>query len=140
MNVVLDTNVLVSALLNPYGPPARLLDLVLLGKLIPFYDDRILFEYRQVLHRERFGFEPQAVEALLQYLELVGRRVVAAPLVGHTTVADPEDLMFLEVAHAGQAAALITGNLRHFPSNLRQGVRVVEPAVFLGQWTQPSGG
>ena len=134
MKIVLDTNVLVSAVLSPYGPPARILDLILLGKLTPLYDDRILYEYRQVLQRARFGFEPQAVEALLQYVELVGTKVVASPLGEYKAVADPEDLMFLEVALAGQAEALITGNIRHFPSAIRQGVRVVEPATFLAQW------
>ena len=138
MKVVLDTNVLVSALLSPYGPPARILDLILLGKLIPLYDDRILHEYRQVLLRERFGFEPQAVEALLQYVELVGMKVVASPLAGHQAAPDPEDLMFLEVALTSRAEALITGNMRHFPPAIRQGVRVVEPAAFLAQWRKSS--
>lgn len=137
MKIVLDTNVLVSALLSPYGPPARMLDLILLGQLVPLYDDRILHEYRQVLLRERFGFEPQAVEALLQYVELVGTKVVASPLAKHQAVPDPEDLMFLEVALVGQADALITGNVRHFPLAIRQGVRVVEPAAFLAHWQVP---
>ena len=136
MKIVLDTNVLVSALLSPYGPPARILDLILLGKLIPRYDDRILHEYHQVLLRERFGFEPQAVEALLQYVELVGTKVVAAPLAEQKAAPDPEDLMFLEVALVGEAATLITGNVRHFPSAIRQRVRVVEPAAFLVQWAR----
>ncbi len=133
MKIVLDTNVLVSALLNPYGPPARILDLILLGTLIPCYDDRILHEYRQVLLRERFGFEPQGVEALLQYVELVGTKVIASPLAGHHAAPDPEDLMFLEAALAGEAEAVITGNVRDFPSTIRQGVRVVEPAAFLAR-------
>jgi putative PIN family toxin of toxin-antitoxin system len=134
VNIVLDTNVLVSALLNPYGPPARILDLILLGKLTPLYDDRILHEYRQVLLQERFGFEVQAVEALLQYVELVGMKVVASPLAKRTTAPDPDDLMFLEVALAGQAETLITGNMRHFPATIRQGIRVVEPSAFLARW------
>ncbi len=131
MKIVLDTNVLVSALLNPYGPPARILDLILLGRLIPLYDDRILHECRQVLLRERFGFEPQGVEALLQHVEQVGRKVIASPLAGHHAAPDPEDCMFLEVALAGEAEAVITGNVRDFPSAIRQGVRVVAPAAFL---------
>ena len=134
MNIVLDTNVLVSALLSPYGPPARILDLTLLGKLIPLYDDRILHEYRQVLLRERFGFALQAVEAVLQYVELAGTKVIAAPLARRQAAPDPEDLMFLEVALVGRADALITGNVHHFPSAIRQGIRVVEPAAFLVQW------
>jgi len=65
MKIVLDTNVLVSALLSPFGPPARVLDLILVGDLIPVFDDRILAEYRQVLARERFGFDPGDVADLL---------------------------------------------------------------------------
>ena len=138
MKIVLDTNVLVSALLSPYGPQARLLDLILLDKLTPLYDDRILHEYRQVLLRERFGFEPLAVEALLQYVDLVGMKVVASPLAEQKAAPDPEDLMFLEVALAGQADAVITGNVRHFPAAIRHGIRVVEPAAFLAQWQTTS--
>jgi putative PIN family toxin of toxin-antitoxin system len=131
VKVVVDTNVLVSALLNPSGPPARILDLMLLDKLSPLYDDRMLHEYRQVLVRERFGFEPQAVDDLLQYVELVGTKVVASPLAKHGAAPDRDDLMFLEVALAGRADALITGNIRHFPSAIRQGIRVLKPAAFL---------
>ncbi|MGH9788041.1 MAG: PIN domain-containing protein [Candidatus Acidiferrales bacterium] len=94
----------------------------------------MLHESRQVLLRERLRFEPQAVEALLRYVELVGTKVIASPLTEHKDVPDLEDLMFLEVALAGQAAALITGNVRHFPSAIRQGIRVAESAAFLAQW------
>lgn len=131
MNIVLDTNVLVSALLNPHGSPARLLDLILLGKLVPLYDDRILLEYRQVLSRERFGFEMPQVEALLQFIEEEGIKIIAPPLPSHGS--DPDDLMFLEVALSGRAGALITGNVKHFPSNMRRGVHVLNPAAFLAK-------
>jgi hypothetical protein len=40
--VVLDTNVLVSTLLNSFGVPGRVLDLVLAGELTVTHDDRIL--------------------------------------------------------------------------------------------------
>ena len=45
MKVVVDTNVIVSALLNPNGPPAKILSLILNGKAKLLYDNRILFEY-----------------------------------------------------------------------------------------------
>ena len=56
MLVVIDTNVLVSALWSKNGAPAKIISLVLQGKLIPCYDYRILSEYRTVLARPKFGF------------------------------------------------------------------------------------
>ena len=59
MRIVLDTNVLVSGLLNPDGAPGRLLDLILGGRLQILYDDRILGEYSDVLARPQFGFRQE---------------------------------------------------------------------------------
>jgi hypothetical protein len=65
VRVVLDTNVLVSALLNPEGAPGAVLDLVLVGVLVPVFDQRLVDECREVLARPRFGFAPEAVETLI---------------------------------------------------------------------------
>ena len=51
MRIVLDTNVLVSGLLNPNGTPGRILDLILGRYLTLLYDDRIIGEYSDVLAR-----------------------------------------------------------------------------------------
>lgn len=51
MRIVLDTNVLVSGLLGVYTYPARMMDMVVLGRLKCVYDDRIMMEYREVLSR-----------------------------------------------------------------------------------------
>jgi predicted nucleic acid-binding protein len=65
MRIVLDTNILVSALLSPFRPPARALDLVLSDEIRLACDDRLMAEYRQVLARPRFGFAPEDWERLL---------------------------------------------------------------------------
>ena len=78
--VVLDTNVLVSALLNSFGAPGRVLDLVLAGELTVVYDDRVLAECRQVLHREKFGFSTGDIEVLLGFVEGEGISLNASPL------------------------------------------------------------
>jgi predicted nucleic acid-binding protein len=44
LRIVLDTNVLVSGLLSPHGPPGRIFDLLLGGKLTLVFDDRLLAE------------------------------------------------------------------------------------------------
>lgn len=129
MKVVLDTNVLVSALLTPHGPTARVLDAVLAGRLLLLFDDRILREYSEVLHRERFGFTPEDVRALLEFIRSEGQEVSAPPL--GIVLPDPDDLMFVEVAVAGKADAIVTSNRRHFPEGSYGGIPVLSPAEML---------
>lgn len=131
MLVVLDTNILVSALLTPFGPPARVLDLVLSGDLQAAYDDRLLAEYREVLARPKFSFAPEEVAVVLAYLEADGDLVTARPLT--CDLPDPDNLPFLEVATQAEAV-LITGNTPHYPEALRGGVRVVAPGDFVRAW------
>jgi putative PIN family toxin of toxin-antitoxin system len=128
--VVLDTNVLVSALLNPFGAPAKLLDLVLAGTLHIVLDDRILSEWQQVLERPKFGFSRQDIDALLEFVAQEAERISATGCAG---LPDPDDAPFLEVALAS-GAALITGNLRHYPEEGRQGAVVMGPSQFLQLW------
>jgi putative PIN family toxin of toxin-antitoxin system len=130
MRVVLDTNVLVSGVLNPHGPPGRILDAAVAGRLKVLYDDRILAEYRAVLLRPVFGFTPRDVDALLDFMVAAGEPVSAAPL--RVVLPDPSDLPFLEVAATAWADALVTGNARHFrPRRGRHTVPVFSPAEFL---------
>lgn len=129
--VVLNTNVLVSGLLNSFGPPGRILDLVLVGEFSVAYDDRILGEWREVLRREKFGFPSRDVETLLDFVESEGYRVTPPPL--GADLPDPDDAPFLEVAHEARAM-LITGNQKHYPPEERQEVEVIEPAVFMERW------
>jgi putative PIN family toxin of toxin-antitoxin system len=129
--VVLDTNVVVSALLNSFGAPGRVLDLVLAGELTVAHDDRALAEWRRVLAREKFGFSAADVEALLRFVGEEGVGVNPSPL--GADLPDPDDVVFLEVARAA-AATLITGNTKHYPPEKRQGVVVLDPATFLEEW------
>jgi putative PIN family toxin of toxin-antitoxin system len=136
MRVVIDTNVLVSGVINPHGPPGRIVDAVLAEAITVLYDDRLLSEYRAVLLRPVFGFPRTSVDTLVDFIELAGESVVAAHL--SVVLPDPTDLPFLEVAAGGQAAALITGNVKHFkPRRGRHGVHVCTPADFLCRlWPQ----
>jgi putative PIN family toxin of toxin-antitoxin system len=129
VRIVLDTNVLVSALLTEEGPSAQVLTLVLGGELSLLFDARILAEYAEVLARPRFEFDAKEVAETLQQLEGDGERVDSTPV--EQKLPDPDDQPFLEVALAGKAAAIVTGNLRHFPSGL--GVDVLSPRALLGR-------
>jgi putative PIN family toxin of toxin-antitoxin system len=130
MRVVIDTNVLVSGVINPYGPPGRIVDQVLAGFVTGLYDDRIMSEYRAVLARPAFGFNPTDIDALLDFIETNGELVMGSPVP--VVLPDSRDLPFLEVAAGGRADALITGNARHFkPSGGAHGVRICTPAEFV---------
>ncbi|MDR1788533.1 MAG: PIN domain-containing protein [Treponema sp.] len=114
---VLDTNVLVSALWNPLGTPARIISLMPLGLLIPCYDFRCLKEYRDVLNRPKFKFSGEKTALLLREIERYGISITALPSAVPFT--DEADRKFYETAKTA-GAVLITGNKRHYPNgNLR---------------------
>lgn len=129
MRVVLDTNVLVSGLISPSGPPGEILRLLETGLIVPCLSEGILGEYRNVLTRAEFQFPVFQIAHLLQRFEAVGELVVAELLPGDFP--DPKDAPFLEAALAAHADLLVTGNLRHFPARLSQAVAVVSPREFI---------
>ena len=124
MHTVVDTNVLVSALLNSGGAPAKVLALALSRQITPCFDDRILREYESVLLRPKFGFCEEDVVELLGRLREIGLCVVPPPL--NAAFADEADRKFYEVAKFC-GAVLVTGNLKHFPKE----PEVVSPIEFL---------
>jgi predicted nucleic acid-binding protein len=122
---VLDTNVLVSGLLSPLGPPGRLVDVLLGRRLRLALDDRIELEYREVLARPRLGIEPVRREAFLAILQFQ-EHVTAMPWP-HRSPPDADDVVFLEVACRAPERTVVTGNLRHFPPGCRGSVTVLSP-------------
>jgi len=128
--IVLDTNVLVSGLLNPFGPPGRVLDQVLLNTVRVAFDDRILDEYSEVLARPKFGFSRTDTQALIDHLRLNGKQVVSAPIRA-SNLPDAGDIPFAEVAISASVDALVTGNLGHFDLLDKEGVPVLSPSEFL---------
>ena len=114
MLIVIDTNVLVSALWSKNSNPAKLLYLVFEGTLKPCYDYRILEEYWEVLKRPKFKFSESDIQNLLEGIKSTGISVVAKPISARFE--DEEDKKFYEVAKFCNAK-LITGNLKHFPKD-----------------------
>ena len=132
MRIVLDTNVLVSGLLSPFGPPGEIVRLVSSGAVTLCLDARILAEYDAVLARPRFGFDADSVAALLDYLDFASETGAAEPLAAR--LPDEDDEPFLEVALSCGADCLVTGNLAHFPAEARAGVAVLSPAQLIDQY------
>jgi uncharacterized protein len=129
MRVVVDTNVIVSGLINPYGNPAEIIKLLLLGYLNIYYDSRILGEYSEVLNRPKFKLLKENISIFIKEIEMSGTLVTSLPL--KKSLPDPDDDMFLEVALAGNVECIITGNINHFPVKLCSSIRVLSPIEFI---------
>lgn len=129
--LVLDTNVLVSGNLSRLGPPGRIVDLLNDGALVPLYDTRILAEYETVLYRPRFRFNDAVIAAIMENVRLSGHATARSHLPG-VMLPDPTDLPFLEVAVAGTADYLVTGNTSHYvPTRGAHSVAVISPRQYV---------
>lgn len=128
MKVVVDTNVIVSGLRQPLGNPGRVLILVRAGAVVPVYDAHIFAEYAEVCARPRLSLVAAIVERLLSEVVRLGVRVEDAPRAAFT-LPDPKDQMFLDVALAGHADAIVTGNRKDFPD--ASGARILSPAELV---------
>lgn len=115
---VFDTNVLVSSLLTKRTDSAtvKVVDAIAVGNIIPLYNQEILDEYDEVLHRERFPFSEEGIRKILMMIRQFGLAVDPSP-TGEILV-DMDDLVFYEVVmeKRDDDAYLITGNIKHFPS------------------------
>lgn len=130
MKAVIDTNVLISGLLNPNGAPGRLVDQLRTGQLLPVVDDRILAEYIRVLRRPYFEhyFTKADREHLIEYLTNNSEYTVATARCDG--LPDPFDAPFLETALTA-GVPLVTGNRRHFPADKAGDRKVYTPSEFI---------
>ena len=124
---VYDTNILVSGRLSKHPDSAVVLtlDALLNQEVTPLYNQEILNEYRDVLHREKFKLPKDLVDSVVNQIEKDGLQADRV----HTdeVITDPDDVVFYEVALSKEDAFLVTGNSKHFP----QKPIVVSPAEFL---------
>lgn len=125
----MDTNVFVSAILSPAGPPAQILDMILNRRLTLLMSPDILAEYTEVLKRKEFSFDNETVNTFLLMIALYAEKVNV--LSRSFSLPDPDDLPFLECAATSHADFLITGNKRHFPVASCHPVKPVSPSEFL---------
>ena len=127
MRLVIDTNVLVSGLLKPSGPPGRILDKVVQGIVIPVYSSVILDEYEAVLTRRKFAFDPASTGALLELIAAEGWPVSRIARLD-MRFRDEDDRPFYECAAAADCP-LVTGNIRDFPA--KGSVEILNPAQLM---------
>ena len=115
---VIDTNVLVSALLSSHSDSATVLLIgkMISGEIIPVYSADIMSEYQEVLSRRKFKFDKSMVDYLLSAVCRFGLAIEASPT--GEVLPDMKDLPFYEVVvekRRTDEAYLVTGNIKHFP-------------------------
>lgn len=114
---VIDTNVLVSAMLKFQSVPGQIVNEALLGDLIPLLSDEIIAEYREVLARPKFKFDQNTVEILIDGIVDRGIYIDAVPV--EEIIPDPKDIVFYKVVMEGRKehddTYLVTGNIKYFP-------------------------
>ena len=113
--VVIDTNVLVAALLSKHADSSTVVirQHILEGTIIPLYNEEIFKEYTDVLHRPSLHLPTEQINAVLDAVAQQGL------IFGRTKTdeffTDPKDVVFYEVALSKEGSYLVTGNTKHFP-------------------------
>ena len=113
---VIDTNVIVSALISKYidSNPGKVFRAIVQERIVPLYNDEILAEYRCVLSRPKFHLAPALIETVLKAIIVDGLNLDRVPATG-IDFPDPKDIVFYEIAISKENAYLVTGNIKHFP-------------------------
>ena len=113
---VIDTNVLVSAMLKWDAVPGNILELAFSGVITPVLNDSIVNEYQAVLSRPKFHLPERVIHDILAEIDHCGVYVDAQEV--DIDLPDPKDRVFYEVVmekRNSDDAYLVTGNIRHFP-------------------------
>ncbi len=131
MNVVIDTNVFVSSLLNPAGTPGKIIDLWKMGRITLCLSREILDEYLEVIARFRISNDP-AVADLLKIFEGRGNQVYIARTVPLTVIGDdPKDNRYIECAVTAEARFVISGDRHLLKLKQFQEIKIVTLAAFI---------
>lgn len=114
LRLVIDTNVVVSAAIQPYGLQRAILNLALAKPARLYVSDPVMREYDEVMRRPRLRIREGIRRQVLQLIENRAYRIKPKCALSVTT--DPDDNIFVECADAARADYLITGNILDFPT------------------------
>ncbi len=114
---VIDTNVLISAMLKFDSVPGNILQLTFGGVIIPVYNEEIINEYENVLSRDKFHLDESIISTVIGEIKTIGIKISAENC--DIELPDPKDKVFYEIVmeeRKAEDAYLVTGNIRHFPT------------------------
>lgn len=115
--VVIDTNVLVSAMLKWDSVPGCILEHAFVGSIIPLLNENVLREYMEVLQRPKFHFDKDKIDIVIN--GLIRRGIFVDAEKTNVELPDPKDAVFYEIVmekRKCEEAFLVTGNIKHFPT------------------------
>jgi putative PIN family toxin of toxin-antitoxin system len=135
IRAVIDTNVLVSALIAPAGNEALIVLAIKQGWVKPYYSAEILEEYAGVLARRKFRFPADEIDGLIALVRSSGEQVYAIGPIHGIASPDPGDEKFLACAQAAGVDFIVTGNKRDFPAP-GAGIEVLNAAELLDRITR----
>lgn len=113
---MIDTNVVISAMLKWDSVPGNIMELVLSGFITPVFNEQIIAEYQQVLRRSKFHLTEQIIKTIVDQIVTQGIYINAEKT--DTKLPDSKDVVFYEVVmeeRKKEDAYLVTGNIKHFP-------------------------
>jgi putative PIN family toxin of toxin-antitoxin system len=122
--VVIDTNILISAMLSPGGFPSQTWGKVISGECTLYYSHDIYEEYIDVLSRPKFPISEAEKEAVLSFISKYGVEIF--PIKSNVAFTDEYDRIFYDTAKEVNAI-LVTGNIKHYPDESW----VMTPADFV---------
>jgi len=128
VKLVLDTNIIISAFINPDGKPSQILKMVLNRKTELYYNTSILSEYENVMIRPKFSnvIDSNNINRFIDIIRCIG--IPFNPSVSNTKLPDKSDRIFYDTAKES-GSFLISGNLKHFPKE----PFIISAADFLKQ-------
>ncbi|WP_338827682.1 putative toxin-antitoxin system toxin component, PIN family [Neomoorella thermoacetica] len=134
MKVVLDTNVVISGLLVPVGPPGRIIDLWADGKIDVVVSPAVITEYMEVFLRPKFakaGTMEERQQLLEGFINLTNTILVLPDIEIDIINADPSDNRFLECARTGETDCIISGDSHLLALKEYEEIPIITPGQFL---------
>jgi uncharacterized protein len=129
MKIVLDTNVLISAIVFG-GKSRKILEAVIRGELMFFLSEDILDELGAVLQRPKFGFPAEVIRTTFSELHTIGTIVTPSKRIFEIQE-DPDDNRIVECAVEGSANYIVSGDTHLLNLREYQSIRIVSPDEYL---------
>ena len=135
MRVVIDANVIISALLSRNGVPGKLLTLLIEEKHVFLISGKTMAELRRILNypkiRKFSKLSDNEIEQFVSSIEILAEEVDTSFIPSGLECRDPEDVEYLAVATLGHAECIVSGDKDLLTLDAVEGIPVVAPAVML---------
>lgn len=129
--IVIDTNILVSAILSKSYPYSIVHDLIFQEKVISFTSDNVLSEFYSVIEYPKFKKYPGFILNAKNVVDGLFRfSILVQPTVFVDVLKDKSDNKFLDVALSCRADFLITGNSKDFTFKSFENTRIISPESY----------